>query len=207
MSRNWLSGNLGRKASNNRRLSLEPLEDRSLLSVTLGPITPPTGINLGGQPGSAPIVAGPGITAAAATHFTLSLRPNTLAGAAVPVVATALDANNHPAFGYSGTVNVSTTGSGDEFPAQVTFQDGYAMFRVSFATPNQSDTLTITDTKTSTLTGQVVVNVGAQAVASSYAIRLTSPNATGGIPPVIIGPQGPGSMFGRRPLRQARPSP
>ena len=124
------------------------------------------------------------------THFKLSLQSNVPAGAAVPVIATALTGKNIPAFGYSGTVNVSTTNSSDVFPATVTFQNGFATFRVTFATANTPDTLTITDSKTATLTGEVLVNVGAQAVATKYDIDLVSSTPAPWAAPTVLGPQG-----------------
>ena len=108
----------------------------------------------------------------------------------MPVIATALTGKNFPAFGYSGTVNVSTTNSSDVFPATVTFQNGFATFRVTFATANTPDTLTITDSKTATLTGEVLVNVGAQAVATKYDIDLVSSTPAPWAAPTVLGPQG-----------------
>ena len=108
----------------------------------------------------------------------------------MPVLALALDGNNRPAFTYSGTVNVTTTNTNDTFPSTVTFQNGYATFQVSFAAQG-SDTLTITDTLNSKLTGQTTVKVTAPAVAAKYDIHLVPPTPSPVVPPIAVGGQPP----------------
>ena len=157
---------------------MEPLEDRSLLSASLGPI-PIVGINPGNPPGpGGTVLPAPTNTATAATHFTVTLPSSIPAGAMVPVQVVALDANNKPAMNYCGTAVVTSTNSGDLLPASVTFQNGIASFPVSFAVQG-SDTLTVTDKNTATLTGQTTVTVGTPAVATKYGISILPPAATG----------------------------
>jgi hypothetical protein len=163
-----------RPSRNVRRLSLEPLEDRSLLSVSLGP---PPHVSMGAPPSlGAPVTWLASESTAAATHFSVIAPASIPADVSVPVQVVAMDAQNHPTSNYSGTANVTTSNTSDLFPSSVTFKNGSAVFQASFAAQG-SDTLTVTDQTTSTLTGQATVSVTAPAVASQYAISILPPTA------------------------------
>ena len=189
MLRSWLLGKTGRNAGTGikgrsghdaRRLSLEPLEDRSLLSVSLLPIAPPVGIGLGG---------GPADRRGAGTDRGGRDAIQTVVAVERPGRSGRAGDRNGPdweKFPPSATPERSTLArltAVDVFPATVTFQNGFATFRVTFATANTPDTLTITDSKTATLTGEVLVNVGAQAVATKYDIDLVSSTRRRGLHP------------------------
>ena len=177
-----------RPSGNVRRLRLEPLEDRSLLSVGFGPMPPPV---LGTPPslGSGTTIPGAQSTAAA-THLSVMLPSSIPADVSVPVQVVALDANNDPTSNYSGTAAVTSSNSNDLLPTTLTFKNGCATFQASFAVPATvpgQDTLTVTDQATKTISGQATVTVTAAAVASQYAISILPPTTAAGQPAGPVG--------------------
>jgi hypothetical protein len=158
-------GSKSRSNHNNRRLLLEPLEDRSLLSgMTLSGGMP------GGAPMGPPIIGSP--TAAVATHFGLRLPPSVPVGASVPVQAVALDAHNMPVFNYSGTATVTSSDQGATLPKDaVQFKFGQAIFNVTFAATGDV-TVSLTDTATSKITGTGKTTVVTPAAATHFAVLL-----------------------------------
>jgi hypothetical protein len=65
-------------------------------------------------------------------------------------------------FNYTGTVHFTSSDSKATLPPDYTFQssdEGHHLFKVTFATAG-NDTLTVTDTSNSSLTGTVTVTVG-----------------------------------------------
>ena len=156
----------------NRSLRVEALEDRSLLSIT-----PFVSITAHGSPAASGLVAagtGSGTTTSSvATHYVVSLSPNTTSGDSVNVQVIAENAQNHLATGYSGTATITSSDASATVPATVTFQNGHASFQATFVTAGPQ-TLTLTDNSTSTLTGAASTNVAAPAVATHYAVAIPS---------------------------------
>ncbi|OWK41651.1 hypothetical protein [Fimbriiglobus ruber] len=78
----------------------------------------------------------------------------------VQILVVALDASNNPVVNYTGTVQITSTGTGDTLPAAYTFTAGDAgahVFTVTPASPTTADTFTVTDTTDSSLTGSAVL--------------------------------------------------
>jgi hypothetical protein len=102
---------------------------------------------------------------APATHFSVSLPASTTAGAAFSFTITALDAFNNTAVGYQGTVTFSSSDPKRVLPANYKFTSadaGVHMFSATLRTAG-SQSITATDTVTSTITGSssMTVNPGA----------------------------------------------
>ena len=74
------------------------------------------------------------------------------------VQVTALDAQGHPVNTYSGKATVTCSDTTVTLPTSITFTGGVATFQVTFATVGQ-DTLTVTDSSNSSITGKTTVNV------------------------------------------------
>jgi hypothetical protein len=90
------------------------------------------------------------------THFGIITLGDSLAGVASPVEVVALDANNQVVTNYTGTVHFTSSDSGATLPGDYTFtagDDGMHLFSVTFATAGKQS-LTATDTATSTVTGK-----------------------------------------------------
>ncbi|NVN97713.1 MAG: hypothetical protein HXX17_00180, partial [Geobacteraceae bacterium] len=116
---------------------------------------------------SSGITGGASVTVnpAAANHFTLTAPAATTVGAAFSITVTARDAFNNIASGYTGTVHFTKTdsGSGSLLPANYTFiagDNGVHTFTngVTLVT-SSSQTITATDTITSSITGGASVTV------------------------------------------------
>jgi hypothetical protein len=97
----------------------------------------------------------------AVTHFGIVGGDVALAGSPVQVKVVALDANNQVVAGYTGTVHFTSSDGSAVLPADYTFvagDHGSHVFSVTFNTTGK-ETLTATDTVTSSLTGQTNVEV------------------------------------------------
>ncbi len=126
-----------RKKSDSRRgnflrhLAAESLEDRSLLSVSLG--LPVVAVSHATAALVGPATAGhSSATATVATQLSMYLLKNAPNGVPVPVVLTAMNAQNHPVLNYSGTVTLTSSDPDVVLPEQVTFHHGVAFFQVTF---------------------------------------------------------------------------
>jgi uncharacterized protein YkuJ/predicted RNA-binding protein YlqC (UPF0109 family) len=128
-----------------------------------------------------------------ATHFGVFLPPNVPSGTAIPMQIAAFDAQNHPVFGYTGTVNLSSTDPGAVFTqngktvTSITLVNGTAGLDVTFAATG-SQTVTATDSVTSTLTGSATTTVATPAVATHFGLYLPANVPTGVAVPVQIVP-------------------
>ncbi len=106
-----------------------------------------------------------------ATHYAVYMPSGAMAGKAVTVQLVAEDAENHFVAGYSGTANLFSSDSGATLPATATFQNGHASFQVTFAAAGLQS-VTATDSTTSTLTGSASTNVVAAPTATHFVISL-----------------------------------
>jgi hypothetical protein len=100
-------------------------------------------------------------TAGAVTHFGIFTLGRALAGFATPVLVVALDASNQVVPGYTGTVHFTSSDGQATLPADYTFtaaDNGSHLFSVMFGTGGRQ-TLTATDTSTSSITGSVAERV------------------------------------------------
>jgi len=101
------------------------------------------------------------VTAAAATHLSVTAPANASIGAAVSVTVTALDAYGNIATGYVGTVKFTSSDSKAILPSNYTFVAGDAgvhTFTVTFKSSG-TQTLTATDTHTGSIKGSASVKV------------------------------------------------
>jgi subtilisin family serine protease len=116
-----------------------------------------------------------------ATHFSVTAPAQATAGTAFAVTVRALDATNTTDPSYTGTVHFTATDGQATLPVNYTFtaaDQGVHTFMATLRTAG-SQTLTVTDTNTSSLTGSTMVPVN-PAAASSLEIRLPA-NSTAGI--------------------------
>jgi hypothetical protein len=116
-------------------------------------------------------------SAAAATHFAVAAPPITTASNTISFTVFAEDPFNNLATSYAGTVAFSSSDSGAVFSqTSSTLAAGVGIFSVAFKTPG-SQTLTASDTATSTLSGTSnTITVGAV-----HFILETPATATAGI--------------------------
>lgn len=141
-----------------------------------------TGAPLGGLgAGNGNFTAGEVYTVAAltATHFSVAAPANAISGTPFNYTVTALDANNSTVAGYRGTVHFTKTdgGAGSSLPSDYTFtaaDSGAHTFSGTLVTVgNQS--ITATDTATSSINGTAGINITAaptvvQFSASNYGV-------------------------------------
>jgi uncharacterized protein YqfB (UPF0267 family) len=119
----------------------------------------------------------------AATHFGVIAPPMAPAGAGFPLIVIALDAINRPAIGYTGTVHFTSSDSGAHLPADFTFGSGdfgIHVFEVALASAD-SQTITVTDTSNSAISGMATTMVFAPAVVTHFGV-FAPPAAPGGSP-------------------------
>ena len=94
-----------------------------------------------------------------ATHFAVLLPQNVVAGQTLTIEIVALDAQNHIVQNYANTAAVTVTDKlATLSPTTVTFQHGITSLQVTFNTLG-SQSLTVTDSATATLTSTVSTNV------------------------------------------------
>ena len=107
------------------------------------------------------------VNPAAASTFVATASPSTItAGSSTSVTVTARDAFGNTATGYAGTVHF-TSGDGQAvLPANSTLTNGTGTFSVTLKTAG-SQTITATDTVTSSITGSTSVTVN-PAAASTF---------------------------------------
>jgi hypothetical protein len=110
-----------------------------------------------------------------ATHLMVEAPHSVKVGQPFTIEVEALDANNHLATGYTGTVTFSlgTADKGAVLPANYTFtasNDGFQWFTVTLTT-TQSETITATDTVTSTITGSATTTVSAAPAATHFLVE------------------------------------
>ena len=198
--------NLGSRFRNSVRcLAMEPLEDRSLLSVLLGlpagPVSNSTpavvgpavsgqgvllGLPVGPVSNPTPAVVGSavsgqgGVTAIVATQLAMSLPQNVPNGVPVPVELAAEDASGQVAPNYSGTVTLTSTDPNVVLPKTITFHHGVAIFPVTFKTAGPQS-LTATDDSTPALSVTASTTVAAPIVATQLAMSLPQ-NVPNGVP-------------------------
>jgi streptogramin lyase len=96
------------------------------------------------------------------SQFLVSAPAVSTAGAALTVTVTALDKLDHLAAGYNGMVRFSSSDASANLPGQVALSNGTGTFSVILNKAGDQ-TITVTDTATSTLTGSATVTVAAGA--------------------------------------------
>jgi hypothetical protein len=117
-----------------------------------------------------------------ATHLLVIAPAGVLAGTAFPVEVVALDASDHLAYNYTGTVEITSSDGAATLPANYTFtaaNHGLAFVEVTLNT-QASQTITATDTTTASITGSVTTTVNPAPVATHFLV-LASPNVEPGV--------------------------
>jgi hypothetical protein len=113
--------------------------------------------------------------ASAITHFQIMAPPTVEAGEPFFVHVVALDASNNPVGNFGGTVHFTSTDSAAKLPADTTLLTSTGTgdrhdhfpggFQVTLSTPG-SQTITVTDTSNSSLTGSVTLTISSTPVAT-----------------------------------------
>ena len=121
------------------------------------------------------------VSAAAASHFTVSTPATATAGAAFNATVTALDPFNNTATGYRGTVHFTSSDGAASLPANYVFtagDNGVHTF-ASGVTLNTvgNQTVTATDTATGSITGTSGTVAVSAAAANHFSVS-TPPTAT-----------------------------
>jgi hypothetical protein len=109
------------------------------------------------------------VSAAAATHFTVSAPSGITAGGLFGIMVTAEDQFNNTATGYSGTVHFTSTDAQAVLPSDSTLTNGKGTFTVTLETVG-NQTITATDTVTSSITGTSNTIVVVAAPATHFAV-------------------------------------
>src|SRR5205085_2935732 len=92
------------------------------------------------------------VSAAAATHFTVTAPTAATAGAAFTLNVVALDQFNNTATGYGGTVQFTSTDARAALPSNSPLSNGFGSFTATLKTAGVQ-TLSATDITTSSVTG------------------------------------------------------
>jgi hypothetical protein len=110
------------------------------------------------------------LSAAAASHFSVTAPSTAITGTAFSLAVTALDAFNNTATGYTGTVHFTSTDVHPVLPANSTLTNGTATFLATLKTIG-GQTITATDTVTASITGASnSINVTGAAVATHFSV-------------------------------------
>jgi hypothetical protein len=118
------------------------------------------------------------VSAAAATHFTVSAPASATAGTAFSLTLTALDQFNNTATGYTGTVHFTSSDATATLPANSTLTNGVGTFSTTLKTAG-SQTVTAIDTVTASITGTSNAITVSPAVATHFAVSAPA-SATAG---------------------------
>jgi hypothetical protein len=106
-----------------------------------------------------------------AASFLVTLPSRVVAGASVNAGIIALDAARRPVFGYSGTATLSGSDPAATLPESVTFVNGRATARVTFATAGVQS-LSVRGGAAGEIAGTVTTTVTAAPVAARFAVTL-----------------------------------
>ena len=134
--------------------------------------------------GSTGVIA---VAAGAATHFSVSAPDGTTSGVPAGITVAAMDRYGNTANGYTGTVSFTSSDPAATLPANTTLENGSGAFSATLYTAG-SQTITATDTSTSSITG------------TSGSIAVAAPTVTydggsaGGTPPATAGYQAGASV-------------
>jgi hypothetical protein len=126
------------------------------------------------------------VTAPPATHFTVTGLPmNVSAGTAETITVTALDANGNVVPGYTGTVQLTSSDGQAILPGNSTLTSGVGTFQVTLKTA-ATESITVTDTGNSELTGTESGIHVTPASAASLVVTGATSNTAGGIETVTV---------------------
>jgi hypothetical protein len=127
--------------------------------------------------------SGINVTPAAASHFSVSVPAGGTAGNAISVTVTALDPYNNTATGYAGTVHFTSSDGQASLPGNCTFtaSDAGVYTLTSDVTLKTagSQTVTVTDTSSSSITGGAAVSISPAAASAMIVAGFSSPITAG----------------------------
>ena len=121
------------------------------------------------------------VNPAAASKFLLSAPSSATAGTSFSLTVTAEDAYGNVATGYTGTVHFTSSDGQAALPADYTFtpgDGGVHTFTVTLKTAG-SQTVTATDTASSSITGQASLTVNPAAASTMTVAGFPSPTTAG----------------------------
>jgi len=120
-----------------------------------------------------PSITGSAVTqvnpAPVATHFLVVTRGEAVTGQQFTFTVTALDSSNHKVPNYTGTVHFTSSDTAAVLPGDAVLTSGTGKFTVTLNTIG-AQTITATDTATSSLKGTATVQVSAPGVATHFAV-------------------------------------
>ncbi len=119
------------------------------------------------------------VSAAVATHFTVSTPASATAGSAFSFTATAQDPFNNTATGYSGTVHFTSSDGQAVMPTDSTLTNGVGTFSATLKTAG-SQSVTATDTATSSITGTSNAIAVSAAAATHFTVSAPGSATAGG---------------------------
>lgn len=117
------------------------------------------------------------VSAAAATHFTVSASASATAGTVFSFTVTARDQFDNTATGYSGTVHFTSSDGTAILPANATLTNGTGNFNGTLGTVG-NQTITGTDTVTASITG-TSGQIAVSAVTTTTHFTLSAPASAG----------------------------
>ena len=124
------------------------------------------------------------VTPGLATHFSVGLPANGMAGTPGSVIVTALDAFNNVATSYSGIVHFTSSDGSAVLPADMTLTNGTGSFNETFKTAG-SQTVTATDT-VSAITGTSNTETVAGGTATHFVVSIPASGAAGTPGSVVV---------------------
>ncbi|HUY90527.1 MAG TPA: hypothetical protein VMV10_17450 [Pirellulales bacterium] len=123
-----------------------------------------------------------------ATHFALWAPPNETVGSQTPLEVVALDASNHVARNYAGTVSFASTDSNTTLPTDYTFaasDHGHHLFQFTPGVEG-SETISATDSADSTISGNITVNVDPAPVATHFLVYAPEDTTVGSSTNILV---------------------
>jgi hypothetical protein len=109
------------------------------------------------------------VSAVAATHFTVTAPTSATSGIPFSFTVTALDQFNNTATSYAGTVHFTSSDGTAALPADATLTGGTGTFSATLQTAGDQ-TITATDTVTSSITGTSNTSVGQPGMSFSFVV-------------------------------------
>lgn len=123
-----------------------------------------------------------------ATHFAIRAEGTAYEGGEIRMQVVALDERNRPVKNFTGTVTFSSTDGAAVLPEDYTFDAddrGKHVFIATLSTVGMQ-TITVTDTENTELTGDAKINVLETPVATHFGVRIEQPAYAGAETRVIV---------------------
>ena len=125
------------------------------------------------------------VSAAAATHFTVTGGSSETAGGVETLTVTALDTYGNVATGYTGTVHITSSDGQAVLPPNAILTSGVGTFQVTLKTAG-SESITATDTVSHSITGTRSGLAVTPAAASHFTVTGGSSETAGGVESLTV---------------------